>query len=118
MLEKNAQLITKHSKNSINGQLIPKNRIQSISNSAQNQSTFHSGQNQSTFSHSKILQFNETSINAIEFQTMSREDTKNFAGGFIPAELKTKKPRGRTVSVDWKNTSDREESLSDPRWHK
>ena len=49
---------------------------------------------------------------------MSRKDTKNLAGGFSPAELKTTKPRGRTVSVDWKNTSDREESFSDPRWHK
>ena len=49
---------------------------------------------------------------------MSRKDTKNFSGGFIPAELETMKPCGRTVSVDWRNTSDREESLSDPRWRK
>ena len=49
---------------------------------------------------------------------MNRKDTKHFSGGFIPAELKTSKPRGCTVSVDWKNTSDREESLSDPRWDK
>ena len=49
---------------------------------------------------------------------MSRKDTRNFTGGFIPKELKTNEPRGRAVSVDWTNTSDREESLSDPKWHK
>ena len=33
---------------------------------------------------------------------MSRKETKNFSGGFIPAELKTNKPRGRTdFSLDW-----------------
>ena len=109
----NAQLTTKHSKHSINSQLLTKTRIQSNSNSAQNQSTLHSGQNQSTLSHSKILQINETLINAIEFHTMRKKRTKNFAGGFIPAEIKTTKPRGRTVSVDWKNTSEREESFSE-----
>ena len=114
----NAQLTTKHSKHSVSGQLLPKNRIESNSNSAQNQTTLHSVQNQSTFSHSKNLKFNKTLINAINFKTISRKDTKNFAGGFIPTVLKSTKPRGRTVSVDWKNTSDREESLSDPWWHK
>ena len=49
---------------------------------------------------------------------MSRKDTRNFTGGFIPSDQKSTKPRCRTISVDWKNTSDREESLSDPRWHK
>ena len=105
----NAQLTTKLSKHSFSGQLLPKNRIQSNSNSVQNQSTL---------SQSKNFNCVKTLINAIRFKTMSRKDTKNFAGGFIPAELKTSKPRGRTVSVDWKNTSDREETLSDPRWHK
>ena len=100
----NAQLTTKHSKHSINGQLLPKTRIQSNSNSVQNQS--------------KILQFNERSIITIKFQTMSQKDTRNFTGGFIMSDLKTNKPRGRAVSVDWTNTSDREKSLSDPRWHK
>ena len=38
----NAQLTTKHSKHSIYGQLLPKNRIQSNPNFVQNQSTFHS----------------------------------------------------------------------------
>ena len=37
----NAQLTTKHSKHSTNGQLLLKNKIQSNSNSVQNQSTFH-----------------------------------------------------------------------------
>ena len=50
---------------------------------------------------------------------MSRKETRNFAGGFIPPELKTTKPRGRANSLlDWQNASDREESLPDPRWHK
>ena len=49
---------------------------------------------------------------------MSRKDTKIFTGRIFPSDLKTTKPRARTASVDWKNTSDRGESLSDPRWHK
>ena len=105
----NAQLTTKHFKHFVSGQLLPKNRIESNSNSVQNHSTL---------SHSKNLNCSKTLINAINLKTMSRKDTKNFSGGFFPAELKTTKPRGRTVSVDWRNTSDREESLSDPRWHK
>ena len=103
----NAQLTNKHYKHSDSGQSQPKSKIQSNSNCVQNQSTL---------SHSKNFNCGKTSINAIIFKTMSRKDTKNFSGGFFPAEMK-KKPRGRTVSVDWKNTSDREESLSDPRWH-
>ena len=43
---------------------------------------------------------------------------KNFTGGFITSDQKSTNLHGRTVSVDWKNTSDRKESLSDPRWHK
>ena len=50
---------------------------------------------------------------------MSTREMKNFSGGFIPAALKTNKPRGRTdISLDWQNASDRVESLSEPRWHK
>ena len=49
---------------------------------------------------------------------MSRKDTRNFTGGFISKELKTNESRGRAVSVDWTNTSDREENLSDPKWPK
>ena len=102
----NAQFITKHSKNSVSGQLLPKNRSQSNSNSVQSQSTL---------SHSKNLNCSKSLINAINLKTMSRKDTKNFSGGFIPAELKTTKPRGRIVLVDWRNTSDREESDHEPK---
>ena len=105
----NAQLTSKHSKHSVSDQLLPKNRIQSNSNSVQNQSNL---------SHSKNFNCSKTLINAINFETMSRKDTRIFSGGFIPAELKTSKPRGRTLSVDWRNTFDREETLSDPMWHK
>ena len=106
----NAQLTTKHSKHSNSGQLLPKNKIQSNSNSAQKQSTL---------SHSKIFNCSKSTINAINFKTMSRKETRNFAGGFIPPELKTTKTRGRAkISRDWQNASDLEESLSYPRWHK
>ena len=71
----NAQLTTEHSKHSTNGQSLPKTRIQSNSNSFQDQSIFHSVQNQSTLSQSKILQLNERLISTIKFQTMSRKDT-------------------------------------------
>ena len=50
---------------------------------------------------------------------MSRKETKGFKGGFIPPELKSSEPRGRNESTqNWQGPSDREESLSDPRWHK
>ena len=50
---------------------------------------------------------------------MSRKETRHFAGGFIPLKLKTTNSRGRAnISLDCQNASDREESLSDPRWHK
>ena len=50
---------------------------------------------------------------------MSRKDTKGFKGGFIPTELKSPEARGRIASREnWHGSSDREESLSDPRWLK
>ena len=50
---------------------------------------------------------------------MSRKETKGFKKGFIPPELKSTEPRGRNESTqNWQGSSDREESLSDPRWHK
>ena len=67
----NAQFTTKHSKLSVSGQLLPKNRIQSNSDSVPNQSTL---------SHSKNLNCSKTLINAINFKIMSRKDTKNFSG--------------------------------------
>ena len=49
-----------------------------------------------------------------------RHDVNHFKGGSIPDEVKTFKPRRRKEekSSSWQGTSDREESLSDPRWHK
>ena len=50
---------------------------------------------------------------------MRRKDTKGFKGGFIPTELKSSNSRGRIASREnWHGSSDREESLSDPRCHK
>ena len=50
---------------------------------------------------------------------MSRNETKGFKGGFIPPKLKSTEPRGRKESTqNWQGSSDREESLSDLRWHK
>ena len=50
---------------------------------------------------------------------MSRKETKGFKGGLIPPELKSSEPRGRNESTQkWQGSSDREKSLSDPRWHK
>ena len=52
---------------------------------------------------------------------MSRKpDVKQYKGGFIPDELKSLNPRVRKEEKldNWQGTSDREESLSDSRWHK
>ena len=50
---------------------------------------------------------------------MSRTEIKGFKGGFIQTELKSTEPRGRNKSTqNWQGSIDREESLSDPRWHK
>ena len=47
---------------------------------------------------------------------MSRKDTKGFKGGFNPTELQSSETRGRNKSTEnWQGSSDREESLSDPR---
>ena len=44
---------------------------------------------------------------------------KGFKGGFIPPELETNESRSRKESTqNWQGSSDHEESLSDPRWHK
>ena len=82
----NAQLTTRPSKDSNSGQLLLKSKIQSNSNSAHKKSTLL---------HSKNFNCNKSTINAINFKTMSRKLTKNFAGGFIPPELKTYKTRFR-----------------------
>ena len=52
---------------------------------------------------------------------MSRkQDIKNYKGELIPDKVKSLTPRGRKEEKlsNWQGTSDREESLSDPRWHK
>ena len=52
---------------------------------------------------------------------MSRKpDIKQYKGGFIPDDVKSLNPRGHKEEKldNWQGTSDREESLSDPRWHK
>ena len=49
-----------------------------------------------------------------------KTDVSNFKGGFIPDEVKTLEPQVRKdeETSNWQESSDREESLSDPRWHK
>ena len=52
---------------------------------------------------------------------MSRKpDVKQYKSAFIPDEVKSLNPRGRKEEKldNWQGTSDREESLSDPRWNK
>ena len=44
---------------------------------------------------------------------------KGFKESFIPSEMKSTDTRARKESaLQWQGSSDREESLSDPRWHK
>ena len=49
-----------------------------------------------------------------------KPDVKHYTGGFIPDEVKSLNPRGRKEEKldNCQATSDREESLSYPRWHK
>ena len=49
-----------------------------------------------------------------------KPDLKQYKGGFILDEKKSLNPHGRKEEKldNWQGTSDREESLSDPRWHK
>ena len=52
---------------------------------------------------------------------MSRKpDAEQYKGGFIPDEMKSLNPCGcKEEKLDnWQGKSDREENLSDPRWHK
>ena len=56
--------------------------------------------------------------------SMNRKpDLKQYKGGFFPDEVKSLNPlnslgRKEEKLDNWQGTSDREESLSDPRWHK
>ena len=87
---------------------------QSHSNYFKTQSTL-SQKNISAITNSKKL---DNNINAM--QKMNKKDVRKFKGGFIPDEVKTLEPRGRKdeKTSKWQGSSDREESLSDPRWHK
>ena len=114
----NIQLAMKNSKHSETGQCQTNNINPSHSKSAENQSTlFRSKQfqyqtNQKNFVH-------KISFEQRHNAAMRRKDTKGFKGGFIPTELKSSYSRGRIASREnWHGSSDREESLSDPRWHK
>ena len=103
----NIQLINEHSKNSTYGQLRKQNPSHSHLKIANKQSTL-------CHSESKI-------IHLIHRQNMSRRsETCSFKGGFIPAELKRSDPpkQNTEATTKWQGSSDREESLSDPRWHK
>ena len=114
----NTQLAMKHSKHFATGHCQTKNTNQSHSTSAKNQSTLFRSLSQQYQSNSK------NSVHKISFQlhnnaAMSRKEINGFKGGFIPPELKSSEPRGRNESTEnWQGSSDRKESLSDPRWHK
>ena len=45
-----------------------------------------------------------------------RPETRGLKGGFIPSDAS--EPNKKTDTTQWQGSSDREESLSDPRWHK
>ena len=114
----NTQLAWKHSKNSATGHCQTKKTNQSHSKSAVNQSTLFRSLSQQY--QTNIIK----SVHKISFQrhnnaAMSRKETKGFKGEFIPQELKSSETTGRNESTqNWQGSSDREESLSDPRWHK
>ena len=108
----------KHSENSATGHCQTKNTNQSHSKSAVDQSTLFRSLSQQYQTNSK------NSVRKISFQrhnnaAMSRNETKGFKGGFIPQELMSSELRERNESTqNWQGSSDREETLSDPRWHK
>ena len=112
----NTQLAMKHSKHSATDHCQNNNTNQSHSKSAVNQSTFfRAKQNQ----YQKNNLVHKISYNEHHNAAMSRKDFKEFKGGFIPTELKSPDTRLRNTSTgNWQGASDREESLSDPRWHK
>ena len=67
----------------------------------------------------------KTSTNFVKLihtqQNMNRKhEIRIYKGRFIRDEVKSLNPRSRKEDklLDWQGTSDREESLSDPRWHK
>ena len=48
-----------------------------------------------------------------------RPEPRGFKGGLIPTKLKSTDPKGQNTesATQWRGSPDREESLSDPRWH-
>ena len=112
------QLAMKHSKHSATGHCQTSNTNQSHSKSALKQSTpFLSKRSQ--YQTNKKNFVHKISFREHNNVAMSRKDTKGFKGGFIPTELRLSETRGRNKSTEnWQGSSDREESLSDPRWHK
>ena len=114
----NIQLTMKDTEHSATGHCQTNNKTQSHSKSAVNQSTLF---------RSKRPQYQRNRKNfvyKISFQghnnaAMSRIDTKGFKGGFNPTGLRLPATRGRKKSTEnWQGSSDSEETLSDPRWHK
>ena len=109
----NTQLTIEHSKHSTHGHFRTHNQIQSHLKIANKQSAlFHSNR--------KTIQPVRKTVNLIHCHKMNkRPETRGFKGGFIPTELKSTDRKGQNneSTTQWQESSDREESLSDPRWH-
>ena len=113
----NAQLTTKHSKHSISGQLLPKTRIQSNSNSVQNQSTLHSVQNQST-----LTVVNSSVQRAIDqHDKIPNHESKRYEKFHSRLHSERAKNKQTTRSCSFGRLDEhfrpRRKSLR-PRWHK
>ena len=60
-------------------------------------------------------------IHLTHSENMSRRsETRSFKGGFIPTEIKSSVSPKQSIeaTTSLQGSSDRDESLSDPRWHK
>ena len=111
----NTQSTYEHSKHSTHAQLRTKTSIQCHSKIASEQSAL----SQTKFL--KTKQPVQKTVNCIVHSKMNRRsETRGFKGGFLPTELKSADPRGQNTksATQWQGSSDREEILSDPRWHK
>ena len=112
----NTQIKNEHSKLSIHSQLRTKTKIQSHSKTVREQSALHFQKSLKT-----KQPVRHTTVNLIQHFKMSRRtEFRGFKGGFIPSELKNTKTNEQNTKTDtqWQGSSDREGSLSDPRWHK
>ena len=114
--------LSQHSlKNSASGQLKKLKLHQFCSNHSANRSAL----SQTTNSRQSLPDCLKNSTNFVKFihrhTIMNRKpDLKQYKGGFIPDEVKSLNPRVRKEEKldNWQGTSDREESLSDPRLRK